>query len=331
MLIPTRPFFSRCALAFAALGLAAVTAASPAAAQAAFPDKPVKLVVPFAPGGGTDAIARALGVGMSQALGQSVIIDNKPGAGTIIGTDFVAKSRPDGYTLVVSTFAHAVNPTLMPKLPFDTDKAFDPVILLARGPNVLVVRADSPYKTVADVLAAAKSKPGKLTFASQGNGTSAHLAGEMFDNLAQVKMIHIPYKGAGPAMTDLLGGQVDMMFATAAAATPQIQSGKLRALGVTSPAPSPEIKNVPAIAASVPGYAVESWYGLFAPAGTPPDVIVKLHDAAKKAAQSKEFRQRIEPEGLTVSAGPPEELDAFVRSEDKRWGKVVKENNLKIE
>jgi tripartite-type tricarboxylate transporter receptor subunit TctC len=313
-----------------ALASIAVFAASTALA-ATFPDRPVKLVVPFAPGGGTDAIARALGVGMGEALGQPVIVDNKPGAGTIIGSDFVAKSAPDGYTLVVATFAHAVNPSLMQKLPFDTQKAFAPVMLLARGPNVLVVRADSPYKTVADVIAAARAKPGKLTYASQGNGTSAHLAGEMFTNLAKVQMTHVPYRGAGPAMTDLLGGQVEMMFATAAAASPHIADGKLRALGVTTPQRAPAIKNVPAIAETVPGYAVESWYGLFVPAGTPPDVIAKLHDAAKKATETAAFRKMLEPEGLTVSAGAPAELDAYVRGETARWARIVKENNLKVD
>ena len=311
-----------------ALGAATIAASS---ALAAFPDKPVRLVVPFAPGGGTDAIARTLAIGMGQALGQPVIVENKPGAGTIIGSDVVAKSAPDGTTLVVATFAHAVNPSLMQRLPFDTDKAFAPVILLARGPNVLVVRADSPFKSVQDVLAAARAKPGRLTYASQGNGTSAHLAGEMFDNLAKVQMSHVPYKGAGPAMTDLLGGQVDMMFATAAAAKPQVLGGRLRALAVTTPKRSDAFKDVPALAEAVPGYAVESWYGLFAPAGTPPEVIARLHDAAKKAIESAEFRNKLEPEGLTVSGGSPAELQAYVRGEQARWSKVVKENNVKAD
>jgi tripartite-type tricarboxylate transporter receptor subunit TctC len=316
----------------ARLGAAlAATALLATSAWAAFPDRPVRLVVPFAPGGGTDAIARTLAVGMGQVLGQPVIVDNKPGAGTIIGSDHVAKSAPDGYTLVVATFAHAVNPSLMPRLPFDTDKAFAPVILLARGPNVLVVRADSPYKSVQDVLAAARARPGRITYASQGNGTSAHLAGEMFDYLARVRTSHVPYKGAGPAMTDLLGGQVDMMFATAAAAKPQVAGGKLRALAVTTPKRSDAFKDVPALAEAVPGYAVESWYGLFAPAGTPPEVIARLHAAAKKAIESPEFRHKLEPEGLTVSGGSPAELDAYVRGEQARWSKVVKENNVKAD
>jgi tripartite-type tricarboxylate transporter receptor subunit TctC len=302
-----------------------------ASASAAYPDKPVRLVVPFAPGGGTDLIARTLGAGMSQALAQPVIIDNKPGAGTIIGTDMVAKSPADGYTLVVASFAHAVNPSLMAKLPYPADKAFTPVVLIGRGPNVLVVRAESAYKTVKDIVAAAIAQPDKLSYASQGNGTSAHLAGEMFTNLAKVKMIHIPYKGAGPAITDLLGGQVDMMFATSSAVGAFIDNGKLRALAVTTPERSAALKGVPTVAETVPGYAVESWYGLYAPAGTPADVIAKLNTAAKKAAASEEFRKKIEQEGLVVSAGSPGELDAYVRREEARWRKIVKENNLKVD
>ena len=320
-----RSFSLRLGACLAATALAASTA------LAAFPEKPVKLVVPFAPGGGTDSVARALGIGMTKSLGQAVIIDNKPGAGTIIGTDAVAKSAADGYTVLVATFAHTVNPSLMAKLPFDTQKAFAPVILLARGPNVLVVRADSPYKSVADIVAAARANPGKLTYASQGNGTSAHLAGEMFTNLAKVQMSHIPYRGAGPALTDLLGGQVDMMFATAAAASPQIAGGRLRAIGVTSPQRAPTLKNVPAIAETVTGYSVESWYGLFVPASTPADVVARLHAAAKTATDSPEFRKLLEPEGLTISAGAPAELDAFVRTETIRWSRVVKENNVKAD
>jgi tripartite-type tricarboxylate transporter receptor subunit TctC len=308
-----------------------MTLAMAVSSFAAFPDKPVRLVVPFAPGGGTDLIARTLGNGMAIALGQPVIIDNKPGAGTIIGTDMVTKSAPDGYTLVVASFAHAVNPSLMAKLPYPADKAFTPVVLIGKGPNVLVVRADSPYKTVKDIVTAATARPEKLSFASQGNGTSAHLAGEMFTNLAKVKMIHVPYKGAGPAITDLLGGQVDMMFATSSAVGTFIDSGKLRAIAVTTSERSAALKGVPAVAETVPGYSVESWYGLYAPAGTPADVVNKLNAAAKKAAQADEFRKKIEQEGLVVSAGNPEELDQYVRREESRWRKIVKENNVKVD
>jgi len=298
------------------------------AALAAYPEKPVRIVVPFAPGGGTDLIARTLGAGMSAELKTPVIIDNKPGAGTVIGTDAVAKSPPDGYTLVMASFAHAVNPSLQPKLPFSTEKDFAPVILVGRGPNVLTVRADSPHKTVADIIAAAKANPKKLTYASQGNGTSAHLAGELFSNLAKVELTHVPYRGAGPAINDLLGGQVDMIFGTAAAVGTFLESGKLRAIAVTTAERSPALKGVPAIAEVVPGYVVESWYGLYAPAGTPADVIARLNAAAKKAAQTENFRKRVAEEGLAITAGSPSELDAYVKAEEARWRKVVKENNI---
>jgi tripartite-type tricarboxylate transporter receptor subunit TctC len=317
-------------LRFLALVPLAAFAALPA--EAAFPDKPIRIVVPFAPGGGTDAITRTLGVGMSATLGQPVIVDNKPGAGTLIGTDFVAKSAPDGYTLVMATFAHAVNPALQPKLPYDTQKAFAPVALIGASPNVLVVRADSPYKTLADLVAGAKAKPGKLSFASQGNGTSAHLAGELFKNLAAVDIVHVPYRGAGPALTDLLGGQVDMMFATAAAAQAFVVSGKMRALAVTTARRSPAYADVPTMAeAGVSGYAAESWYGLYAAANTPKDVIERLNAAVRRAVKEAPFIKQTQAEGLDVNVGSPEELDRYVRAEEVRWRRVVQDNHITID
>ena len=318
-------------LAFILPFAAAAASFSACPAFAAFPDKPVKIVVPFAPGGGTDLVARTMGITMGQELGQPVIIDNKPGAGTIIGTDAVAKSPADGYTLVMATVAHVVNPSIQSKLPYNYEKGFAPVMLVGVSPNVLVVRPDSPLKSVSDVIAAAKAKPGKLSFASQGAGTSAHLAGELFKNLTKTDITHIPYRGAGPALTDLLGGQVDMMFATAAASGPFLESGKLRAIAVTTATRSaaPSLAKVPTIAESgVSGYVADSWYGLFAPAGTPHDVIMKLNDAAKKAVQTDAFRKRVESEGLVINGGSPEEFDRYAKGEEARWRKVVKENHI---
>ncbi|WP_431121861.1 Bug family tripartite tricarboxylate transporter substrate binding protein [Variovorax paradoxus] len=303
-------------------------------ARAAFPDKPIKLVVPFAPGGGTDLVARTMAITMGQELGQPVIIDNKPGAGTIIGTDAVAKSAPDGYTMVMATVAHVVNPSIQPKLPYNHEKAFAPVMLVGISPNVLVVRADSPLKSVKDLIDAARKNPGKLSFASQGAGTSAHLAGELFKNLTKTHITHIPYRGAGPAITDLLGGQVDVMFATAAAVGTFVESGKLRALAVTTATRSAahSLAQVPTIAESgVPGYVADSWYGLYVPAGTPADVIARLNATAKKAVQTDAFRKRVESEGLVIQGGSPQDFDKYAKGEEARWRKVVKENNITTE
>ncbi|MEF7612514.1 tripartite tricarboxylate transporter substrate binding protein [Aquincola sp. MAHUQ-54] len=313
-------------IALLALGLTAAAGAS-----AAYPDKPIRLIVPFAPGGGTDLIARTLGAEMGKELGQQIIVDNKPGAGTIIGTDAAAKAAPDGYTVVIASFAHAVNPSLQPKLPYPADKAFAPVVLIGKGPNVLVVRPESPYRSVKDVIAAAQGAPGKLTYASQGNGTSAHFAGEMFNNLAKVQMVHVPYRGAGPALTDLLGGQVDLMFGTAAAVANLIDTGKLRALAVTTAEPSPAYKGVPAIAETLPGYVVDSWYGLYVPAGTPAEAIARLNAAARKAARSPDFAKKVEHEGLVVSVGEPAELERYVKAEEQRWRKIIQDNHIKPE
>jgi len=311
------------------IGLIACLAS--ASILAAYPDKSIKVIVPFSPGGGTDLVARTLAIPMSDSLGQSIVIDNKPGGSTIIGTDALAKSPPDGYTLVVATLAHAVNPSLKAKLPYSQDKDFAPVILVGISPNVVVVSADSPYKTFAEFLAAAKANPGKLSYASQGGGTSAHLAGELFNSLAGTKLTHVPYKGAGPALTDVIGGQVDVMFATASAVGSLVDAGKLRALAVTTPTRSttPALAKLPTVAESgVPGYNASSWYGYFAPAGTPPDVINKLNAAIKKGAQTPAFKSRVESEGLMIKTGTPEDFGNFVKAEEIRWRKVIKDANI---
>jgi tripartite-type tricarboxylate transporter receptor subunit TctC len=298
---------------------------------AAYPDKPIKVIVPFAPGGGTDLVARTLAVPMSDSLRQPIVIDNKPGGSTIIGTDALAKSAPDGYTLVVATLAHAVNPSLKTKLPYSQDKDFAPVILVGVSPNIVVVSADSPYKTFVEFLAAAKANPGKLSYASQGGGTSAHLAGELFNSMAGTKLTHVPYKGAGPALTDVIGGQVDVMFATASAVGSLVDAGKLRALAVTTPTRSttPALAKLPTVSESgVPGYNAGSWYGYYAPAGTPPDVINKLNAAIKKAAQTPTFKSRVESEGLMIKTGTPEDFANFEKAEEIRWRKVIKDANI---
>ena len=309
----------------------AVSLAGSTFALAAYPDRPIKVIVPFAPGGGTDLVARTLSVPMSEDLKQSIVIDNKPGGSTIIGTDALAKSPADGYTLVVATLAHAVNPSLKAKLPYSQDKDFAPVILVGISPNVVVVSADSPYKTFPEFLAAAKANPGKLSYASQGGGTSAHLAGELFNSIAGTKLTHVPYKGAGPALTDVIGGQVDVMFATASAVGSLVESGKLRALAVTTLTRSttPLLAKLPTVAESgVPGYSAGSWYGYFAPAGTPPAVINQLNASIKKGTQTSAFKARVESEGLIIKAGSPEEFAKFVKAEELRWKAVIKDANI---
>ncbi|MDD0811540.1 tripartite tricarboxylate transporter substrate binding protein [Curvibacter sp. RS43] len=295
------------------------------AAHAAFPDKPIKLVVPFSPGGGADLIGRTLVAELSKTLGQSVFVENKPGGGTIIGSDIVAKSAPDGYTLLVSSIAHSVNPSLMEKLPYSTEKDFVPVSLVVRSPNVLVVRADSPYKSVKDILEAAKAKPNRLSYASPGNGTSSHLAGALFADLAKVQIQHVTYKGSAAALTDLLGGQIDLLFGTSGSVGVFVDNGKLRALAVTSATRSSAYPSLPTMTeAGVPGYASEGWYGLHAPAGTPADVIQKLNAATRKAAQSELFKAKLVQEGMVSQTGTPAEYEHFVRAEMARWSKLVK-------
>jgi tripartite-type tricarboxylate transporter receptor subunit TctC len=299
-------------------------------ANAEFPERPLTLVVPFAPGGGTDNTARTLAEGMSASLGQPVIVDNRAGGGTIIGTNYVARSKPDGYTMVMATFAHAVNPALHSTLPYDTDKAFEPVALIAHSPNVLVVNPKLPFHSVKDLLDYAKANPGKLNYGSTGVGTSAHLAGELLKDLAGINMTHVAYKGAAPAVTDLLSGQIQVMLITAASATTYVKSGQLRALAVTSAQRSPAFPDLPTLAeAGVPGYLAESWTGMFVPAGTPQPVVLRLHDAIVAAVKTDAFQKQVVVEGLMVDIGEPKQLSDYVSAEEKRWRQVV--HDAKIE
>src|ERR1051325_93722 len=279
---PTPSLSRRGALA---LVLCLIVAAPASAAE--FEAKTTRIVVPFATGGGTDIIARTLAHEMANALGGAIIIENKPGAGTVIGTDMVAKAEPDGHTLLMGTFAHAVNPSLRARLPYDSEKDFSPVSLIARSFNVVVVDPNSGARSIADLISTARSKPNALNYGTFGSGTSAHLAGELFNSLADVKMTAVHYKGAAPAITDLLGGTIQVMFTTVASAASLIMDGKLKALAITSAVRVPAFPDVATVAeAGVPGYAAESWYGLFVPAKTPGSVVAFLNAAADKSVHS---------------------------------------------
>jgi tripartite-type tricarboxylate transporter receptor subunit TctC len=301
-------------------------------ASAIYPERNLRIVVPFAPGGGTDVVARTLAHEMEKDLGTPVIIENKPGAGTIVGTQAVAASRPDGYTLLLGTFANAVNPSLNAKLPYDQHKDFAAVALLARSFNLVVVNPKSSLRSTEDLIAAAKANPGKMTFGTYGAGTSAHLAGELFKDMAKVNLTAVPYKGAAPAITDLIGGQIDVMFTTVASAASLVESGQLRAIAVTSAERSPAFPNIPTVAESgVPGYFAESWYGLFAPAGTPAEIIDRLNKSAAIAVQSEAFKKLIVTEGLVTVAEPPAALDRYFHDEEERWRRVISEAGIKLE
>jgi len=303
-----------------------------ASALAGYPDRPIKIVVPFAPGGGTDVVARTLAQEMARDLGATIVIENKPGAGTILGTQAVATSEPDGYTLLMGTFANAVNPGLKAGLPYDPHADFAAVALIARSFNIVVVNPKSPYHSIADLIAAAKAEPEKLSYGTYGTGTSAHLAGELFKNLAKVNLTAVPYKGAAPAITDLIGGQIQVMFTTVASAAALVQGGQLRALAVTSAQRSPAFPDLPTVAeAGVPGYSAESWYGLFAPARTPKDIIDRLNKSAAMAVQSMAFGKLGVNEDLVMVASPPQELDRYFRGEEARWRKVIQDAGIAAE
>jgi len=309
-----------------------VAAFSISDARAIYPERAIRIVVPFAPGGGTDVIARTLAQEMAKDLGVSIVIENKPGAGTIIGTQAVAVSAPDGYTLLMGTFSHAVNSSLSANLPYDPHRDFAPVAMIARSFNIVVVNPKSTILSIADLIAAAKVDPDKLSYGTFGVGTSAHLAGELFKDLAKVNLTAVPYKGAAPAITDLIGGQIQVMFTTVASAAALVESGRLRAIAVTSAERSPAFPQLPTVAeAGVPGYAAESWYGLFAPAGTPAGIIDRLNKSAALAVKSEAFKRLGANEGLAMIARPPEELDRYVRGEEQRWRRVIQDAGIKVE
>ncbi|WPB56881.1 tripartite tricarboxylate transporter substrate binding protein [Xylophilus sp. GOD-11R] len=314
-----------------ALAAALVTAVAPAGAESAFPGQPIRLVVPFPPAGGTDVLTRLVMNDVTQATQWNFVIDNRPGAGGNIGLDMVAKAKADGYTLGTGQTANlAINPSLYSKLPFDPLKDFAPVALLATQPVVIVVRADSPLKTVADLKARAAGQP--LNMASPGTGTVGHIAGEMFARRAGIQMTHVPYKGAGPAITDLIGGVTDLYIATPPSVIPMIKGGKLRALAVTSAQRIAALPDVPTVAESgYAGFVAEDWKALVAPAGTPDVVVQQINTAVNTALKKPALIARMQEEGTTVRGGTPAELGALIKSETPRWGAAVKASGAKAD
>jgi tripartite-type tricarboxylate transporter receptor subunit TctC len=302
-------------------------------AQSAYPNKPITFVCPYSAAGNADQRSRQFGRFLSTALGQPVIVDNKPGAGGNIGTEIVAKAKPDGYTIGMGNFGPlAVNVHMFAKLNYDPIKDLTPICLIERGPLVLMVPVNSPFKSVKDVIAKAKGEPGKLSFASGGLGGSHHLSGEMFKSLAGLNMTHIPYKGGAPATTDLMGGQVDMMFEQMYAAAPSIRSGKLRALAITSKTRSPLFPEIPTmIEAGVPGFEVLNWQGLVGPAGMPAPLVALLNDAVNKALADPAIKEQMLKQGNELGGGTPQVFASLIAAESQRWGKIVKENNVKPE
>src|SRR5438105_4879033 len=292
----------------AAAALTMFTAVGVASAQPPFPSKPVRIFVPYAAGGGVDILARTLGDVVSRQWGQGVVVENRPGAGGVVASQALATSAPDGYTLIMVASGHATNPFLYAKMPYDTFKDFTPLSLLASSPNILLVRADSPFKTLADMISAAKAKPGSLSFAHAGNGTSTHLAGELLKNLAKVDLTAIPYKGGAPAINDLLGGQVPMSFNNGPESVGQLQAGTLRALAVTTASRAPFLPDVPSMSETVPGYDTGVWWGLLGPAGMPGDVLGRLSQDFVAALNTDALKERLAKLGAPPSGSTPHQF-----------------------
>lgn len=337
----TLSFQSRRRSALALGAIAALTLlAGPAAAQGSWPTKPVRIVVPFAPGGTTDILARAVAPELSKAFGQQFIVDNRAGAGGNVGAEIVAKAPNDGYTLLMGTVGtHGINRALYPKLPFDPIKDFAPITLVAAVPNVMEMNADKAKElninSVADFVKYAKANPGKLNMASSGSGTSIHLAGELFKTMTGSFMTHIPYRGSGPALLDLVGGNADVMFDNLPSSMQQIKGGKLKALAVTSAKRSPALPDVPTVeeagGPSLKGYEASSWFGLLAPAGTPPEIVNRIQQEVAKSLGTAAIKEKMLAQGAIPSGNPPAEFAKFIDSEHAKWAKVVKASGAKVD
>ena len=312
-------------------GLLSLVLTAPANAQS-YPNKPVRVVVPYPPGGPTDIVARVLFQQVSEATGQQFLVDNRAGAGGNIGAEIVAKSPADGYTLLIGTTAHAINMSLFKNLSYDVQKDFAPVSLLTQGPLVLVAHPQFPANSIKEVIELAKSKSGGLNFASSGNGQSTHLSAELFNTMAGIKMAHVPYKGSAPALTDVMSGQVDVMFDTTLSAMPFVKAGKLKALGLTSPVRSPAAPDVPTIAESgLPGYEVFAWNGVFVPAGTPKAIIQQLNDQIRKAMLLPQVKDKFSAQGFAASWNSPENFGVFVKNEVDKWSRTVKASGATLD
>ena len=310
---------------------AAVLSSGAASAQSGFPSRPVHIFVPYAAGGGVDILARTLGEVVSRQWGQGVVVENRPGAGGMVASQALAKSAPDGYTLIVVASGHATNPFLYPKLPYDTFKEFTPISLLASSPNILLVRADSPFKTVADVIAQARLKPGSLSFAHAGNGTSTHLAGELLKNLAKIDLEAIPFKGGAPAINDLLGGQIAMSFNNGPESVGQLEAGTVRALAVTTGTRASFLPDVPSMAETVPGYDTEVWWGLLGPAGMPADLVEKLAHDFVAALNTDSVKQRLTKLGASPIGSTSRQFDEKIHADYEKWGPIIKAAGMKAE
>lgn len=315
-----------------ALGSTLLTGPSANAQEANYPSRPIALVVTYPPGGGADVMARLIAPKMAEALGQNVIVDNRPGAGGQIGASYVAKAKPDGYTLMFDASSFAANPALYPKLPYDSQKSFQPIGVTALFPNVVLVNSGFRAKTVRELIDAAKAKKGAVSYASSGNGSAQHLAGALFESAAGADMVHVPYRGGGPALNDVIGGQVPLFFGNLASTLPHIQSGKLRPLAVTSAKRSPLLLNVPTLAeAGVKGAEMYEWNALFAPAGVSAPVVARLSDALQKALASPSVRQRIEQLGGDIQSGTAEHAQQFIREQTSIATQLIKARGIKVE